>query len=62
MYLPFAAPDQEDDEDGEHERPKPHDEEWKVGHQVGDEQQLLHPCCRCVVNGYALWMDETGGE
>lgn len=37
MYLLFAAPDQEDDEDGEQERPQTHDEERKVGHQVGDD-------------------------
>lgn len=54
MYLLFAAPDQEDNENSEQERPQAHDEEWKVGHQVGDEQQLLHSGCRCVVYGYAL--------
>lgn len=55
MYLLFAAPDQEDNENGNHDHPQPHDEVWKVGHQVGDEQQLLYSGCRCVVYGYALW-------
>lgn len=57
MYLLVAAPDQEDDENGEQERPQSHDEEWKVRHQVGDEQQLLNSGCGCVVYGYTLWWE-----
>lgn len=54
VYLLFAAPDQEDNENGKHECPQSHDEERKVGHQFGDGQKLLNSCCGCVIYGYTL--------
>lgn len=53
-HLLVAGSDQEDDEDEEHDAPQSNDKERKVGHQIRNEQQLLEPGCRRIVDGYAL--------
>lgn len=53
-YLLLVSPDQEDDEDGEHDGSQAHDDEREVGDHGGDGQQLLHSCCRRIINHHAL--------
>lgn len=52
--LLFAGPDQKDDEDREHYGSQSHDNEWKVGHQRDDHQQLMNFRRRCIVNHHTL--------
>lgn len=53
-HLLVAGSDQEDHEDEEHDGPQSDDKVRKVGHQIGNEQQLLDSGCRRIVDGYAL--------
>ncbi len=55
-YLLLAGPQHEDDEDGEHNDAQSHKNEREVGHDSGDEQQLLHSGCRFIINHHTLYL------
>lgn len=57
-YHPFALPDQEDDEDHQQDDAQCDNEEWEVGHQTNDHQQLLYSLRRRVINYHTLGRDE----
>lgn len=58
-HLLFAGPDQKDDEDREHYGSQSHDNEWKVGHQRDDHQQLLNFRRGRIVNHHTLLKDNA---
>lgn len=60
-HLLFAGPDQKDDEDREHYGSQSHDNEWKVGHQRDDHQQLLNFRRGRIVNHHTLLKDNARG-
>lgn len=53
-YLLFAVPDQEEDEDCEHNGAKSHNNEREVGHESGNQQQLLYSRCRRIIDHHTL--------
>lgn len=54
LYLLFAGPDQEDNENCQQNGSQSHNEKWKVGHQADNHQQLVDFCCRCVIYHHTL--------
>ena len=54
--------DQKDDEGDEHNDTQSHYDEREVGHNSGNQQQLLHSCSRRIINNHTLCIERQQGS